>query len=185
MTARALGVVTRADLTEYHRLHFTHSRTLTDAALAAGLTPVAIAGPSGIAPGWADPAALAEESAGRRGRHRVTLLSPFDSLIWDRKRTRQMFGFTHAIEAYVPKPKRVHGYYAMPLLAGGRLAGRADPARDGTTLVARQVSLDRASAAEPMAQALREAASWVGCDDIRLERVEPAAWAPRLAAALA
>ena len=35
-----------------------------------------------------------------------------------------MFGFTHAIEAYVPKPKRVHGYYAMPLLAGGRLAGR-------------------------------------------------------------
>jgi hypothetical protein len=35
-----------------------------------------------------------------------------------------------------------------------------------------------------MAQALREAASWVGCDDVRLERVEPAAWAPRLAAAL-
>jgi hypothetical protein len=52
-------------------------------------------------------------------------------------------------------------------------------------LVARQVSLDRASAAEPMAQALREAASWVGCDDVRLERVEPAPWAPRLAAALA
>ena len=158
---------------------------LADAALAAGLTPVAIEGPAGVSRGWADPAALAEEAAGRRGRHRVTLLSPFDSLIWDRKRTRQMFGFAHAIEAYVPKPKRVHGYYAMPLLAGGRLAGRADPARDGRTLVARQVSLDRASAAEPMAQALREAASWVGCDDVRLERVEPAPWAPRLAAALA
>ena len=41
------------------------------------------------------------------------------------------------------------------------------------------------AAAEPMAQALREAASWVGCDDVRLERVEPAPWAPRLAAALA
>jgi uncharacterized protein YcaQ len=180
-------VVTQADLTEYHRLHFTHTRLLTDAALAAGLTPVAIAGPSGdsgITPGWADPAALAQESAGRRGRHRVTLLSPFDSLIWDRKRTRQMFGFHHAIEAYVPKPRRVHGYYAMPLLAGGRLAGRADPAREGKTLVARQVSLDRATAAEPMAQALREAATWVGCDDVRLERVEPAQWAPRLAAAL-
>jgi uncharacterized protein YcaQ len=184
VTARALGVVVQADLTEYHRLNVQYAPLLADAALAAGLTPVAIEGPSGITPGWADPAALAEESAGRRGRHRVTLLSPFDSLIWDRKRTRQMFGFTHAIEAYVPKPKRVHGYYAMPLLAGGRLAGRADPARDGTTLVARQVSLDRASAAEPMAQALREAASWVGCDDVRLERVEPAQWAPRLAAAL-
>jgi hypothetical protein len=51
--------------------------------------------------------------------------------------------------------------------------------------VARQVSLDRASAAEPMAQALREAGAWVGCDDVRLERVEPAQYAPRLAAALA
>ena len=187
VTARALGVVTRADLTEYHRLGVQHTRLLADAALAAGLTPVAIAGPSGgsgSVPGWADPAALAEESAGRRGRHRVTLLSPFDSLIWDRKRTRQVFGFEHGIEAYVPKPKRVHGYYAMPLLAGGRLAGRADPAREGKTLVARQVTLDRAAAAEPMAQALREAATWVGCDNVRLERVEPATWAPRLAAAL-
>jgi uncharacterized protein len=187
VTARALGVATQADLTEYHRLSVTQTRLMTDAVLAAGLTPVAIAGlsrGSRTVPGWADPAALAQESAGRRGRHRVTLLSPFDSLIWDRKRTRQMFGFTHAIEAYVPKPKRVHGYYAMPLLAGGRLVGRADPAREGTTLVARQVSLDRASAAEPMAQALREAASWVGCDDIRLDRVEPATWAPRLASAL-
>ena len=185
VTARALGVVTRADLTEYHRLSVEHTRLLADAALAAGLTPVAIAGPSRVTPAWADPAALAEESAGRRGRHRVTLLSPFDSLIWDRKRTRQVFGFEHGIEAYVPKPKRVHGYYAMPLLAGGRLAGRADPAREGKTLVARQVTLDRATAAEPMVQALREAATWVGCDDVRVERVEPSAWAPRLAAALA
>jgi uncharacterized protein len=196
VTARALGVVTRADLTEYHRLGAQHTGLLADAALAAGLTPVAIAvpsagpgrprasGASGFVPGWADPAALAEESAGRRGRHRVTLLSPFDSLIWDRKRTRQVFGFEHGIEAYVPKPKRVHGYYAMPLLAGGRLAGRADPAREGKTLVARQVTLDRPTAAEPMAQALREAATWVGCDSVRLERVEPAQHAPRLAAAL-
>jgi uncharacterized protein len=197
VTARALGVVTRADLTEYHRLGAQHTGLLADAALAAGLTPVAIAvpsggsgrsgrlGASGFVPGWADPAALADESAGRRGRHRVTLLSPFDSLIWDRKRTRQVFGFEHGIEAYVPKPKRVHGYYAMPLLAGGSLAGRADPAREGKTLVARQVTLDLATAAEPMAQALLEAATWVGCDDVRLERVEPAQWAPRLAAAVA
>jgi len=190
VTARALGVVTQADLVEYHRLNhmtserFQHTRLVADAALAAGLTPVTLAGPAGTSPGWADPAALAEASAGRRGRHRVTLLSPFDSLIWDRKRTRQMFGFEHSLEAYVPKHKRVHGYFTMPLLAGGRLAGRVDPVREGKTLVARKVSLDRATAAEPMAEALREAASWVGCDDVRLERVEPAQVAPRLAAAL-
>ena len=59
-----------------------------------------------------------------------------------------------------------------------------DPARDGKTLIARKVSLERASAAEPMAQALREAASWVGCDDVRLEQIEPASHAARLAAAV-
>jgi hypothetical protein len=196
VSARALGVVSHADLVEYHRLNFLtsqtgqHTRLVADAALAAGLTPVTIAGPQVPGRGrtgsaaWADPAALAQDAAGRRERNRVTLLSPFDSLIWDRKRTRQMFGFEHSLEAYVPKHKRVHGYFTMPLLAGGRLAGRVDPAREGTTLVARKLSLERASAAEPMAQALREAASWVGCDDVRLEQVEPAQYAPRLMAAL-
>jgi hypothetical protein len=184
--ARALGVVTFADLVDYHRLNFAVSekgqftRLAAEAAQAAGLIPVAIAG-SGR--GWADPGAL--ELVAERGRHRVTLLSPFDSLVWDRKRTRRMFGFEHSLEAYVPQHKRVHGYFTMPLLAGGRLVGRVDPARDGKTLVVRKVSLERAAAAEPMAQALREAASWVGCDDVRLEQVEPAGHAARLAAALA
>ena len=95
-----------------------------------------------------------------------------------------MFGFDHSLEAYVPKHKRIHGYFTMPLLAGGQLAGRVDPAREGKTLVARKVSLERATAAEPMAQALREAAAWVGCDDVRLEQIEPAEHASRLAAAL-
>jgi hypothetical protein len=210
VAARALGVVTQADLVEYHRLNFLGARPakdtrrlLTEAALAAGLIPVLLAGAEAGAAGagngrganagtrnagpiqaWADPAALAEASAGRRGRNRVTLLSPFDSLIWDRKRTRLMFGFEHSLEAYVPKHKRVHGYFTMPLLAGGQLAGRVDPAREGTTLVARKVSLERATAAEPMAQALREAATWVGCDNVRLEQIEPAQHASRLAAAL-
>jgi uncharacterized protein YcaQ len=193
VSARALGVVTRADVIDYHRLSkFLNARfaspaaALEQAAEAAGLTPVTIAGDgkSKELSGWADPAALAAATTAGPERHRVTLLSPFDSLIWDRKRTLRMFGFEHSLEAYVPKDKRVHGYFTMPLLAGGQLAGRVDPAREGTTLVARKVSLDRAAAIGPMAKALREAASWVGCDDVRLERVEPAEYAPRLAAAL-
>jgi len=194
VAARALGVVTHADLVDYHRLNFPtsekgqYARLIPEAAQAAGLVPVAVAGNGpgrtrATAASWADPAAL--DQAAERGRHRVTLLSPFDSLVWDRKRTLRMFGFEHSLEAYVPKHKRVHGYFTMPLLAGGRLAGRVDPAREGKTLVARKVSLERAASAEPMAQALRETASWVGCDDVRLERVEPAEHAGRLAAALA
>jgi uncharacterized protein len=73
----------------------------------------------------------------------------------------------------------------MPLLAGGHLVGRVDPTRSGRTLVARKVSLERASAAEPMAQALQEAASWVGCDNVHLGAVSPPEYSPRLQAALA
>jgi uncharacterized protein len=183
-------------LVDYHRLNFPslqkgqYTRLIAEAAQAAGLVPVAVAGAGNgagraraAAASWADPAAL--NQAAERGRHRVTLLSPFDSLVWDRKRTLRMFGFEHSLEAYVPKHKRVHGYFTMPLLAGGRLVGRVDPAREGKTLVARKVSLERAAAAEPMAGALREAAAWVGCDDVCLEQIEPAKYAPRLAAALA
>ncbi len=172
----ALGVGTRADIADYHRL----KAEQFDAVVAdSGLVPVEVEGWG--KPAWADPAALA---APPRGRHRTTLLSPFDSLIWERARTERIFGFTHRLEAYVPKPKRVHGYFAMPVLAGGRLVGRVDPAREGRTLVAKQVSLDGPKAVEPVAQALREAAAWVGCDTVRVERLDPPELTPLLVRAL-
>jgi uncharacterized protein YcaQ len=160
----AMGVATRSDLADYHRLRGEQVDAVIEDS---GLVPVAVEGWG--KPAWADPAALATPP---RGRHRTTLLSPFDSLIWERLRTQRIFGFTHRLEAYVPKQKRVHGYFAMPLLAGGRLVGRVDPAREGRTLVAKQVSLHSRKAAVPMAQALREAAEWVGCDSVRIERCD-------------
>ncbi|MFJ1568542.1 winged helix-turn-helix domain-containing protein [Streptomyces erythrochromogenes] len=177
LAGRSLGVGTRADIADYHRL----KGEQFDAVVAdSGLVPVEVEGWS--KPAWADPSALA---AAPRGRHRTTLLSPFDSLVWDRPRTERIFGFTHRLEAYVPKPKRIHGYFAMPLLAGGRLQGRVDPAREGRTLVARQLSLTSPAAAAPMARALREAAEWVGCDAVRVERAQNAAEAAAVTAELA
>ncbi|MFJ3661285.1 winged helix-turn-helix domain-containing protein [Streptomyces sp. NPDC090119] len=164
LAGEALGVGTRADIADYHRLRGEQ----VDAVIAeSGLVPVEVEGWG--RPAWADPTALA---APPRGRHRTTLLSPFDSLIWERARTERIFGFTHRLEAYVPKPKRVYGYFAMPVLSGGRLIGRVDPAREGVTLVARQVTLDGPKAVPGVAQALVEAASWVGCTDVRVERVD-------------
>ncbi|GHG39984.1 hypothetical protein GCM10018777_66750 [Streptomyces albogriseolus] len=164
LAGRALGVGTRADIADYHRL----KGEQVDAVIAdSGLVSVTVEGWS--KPAWADPEALATPP---RGRHRTTLLSPFDSLIWERARTERIFGFTHRLEAYVPKPKRVHGYFAMPVLAGGRLVGRVDPAREGRTLVARQVTLGGRAAVPQVAQALVEAAGWVGCADVRVERVD-------------
>ncbi|MGY4962719.1 winged helix-turn-helix domain-containing protein [Streptomyces sp. 900105245] len=164
LAGESLGVGTRADIADYHRL----KGEQVDAVIAdSGLVPVEVEGWG--KPAWADPVALATPP---RGRHRTTLLSPFDSLIWERARTERIFGFTHRLEAYVPKPKRVYGYFAMPVLAGGRLVGRVDPAREGATLMAKQVTLDDAKAVPAVAQALIEAATWVNCTDVRVERVE-------------
>ncbi len=63
---------------------------------------------------------------------RTVLLSPFDNLICDRARTRQMFGFDYSIEIYTPASKRRYGYYVLPILHGDRLIGRIDPAMDRT-----------------------------------------------------
>jgi uncharacterized protein len=188
-TTRALGVATHADLVEYQRLNgyglsVRAQESLDEAATAAGLTPVTVVGGKRPVRAWADPGALDWLDAGGRGTHRTTLLSPFDSLIWDRKRTLRMFEYRHALEAYVPKEKRVHGYYTMPLLAGGQIVGRVDPGRSGRTLLAKHVMLDKAAVAAPMARALAEAASWVGCDAIHVDRTSPSALALPLASAL-
>ncbi|MDQ1711540.1 MAG: uncharacterized protein QOE45_990 [Frankiaceae bacterium] len=179
MAGAALGAGTAADLARYFSSPFS---VASAGALAepAGLVPVRVSGWKDRA--WAAPAALAALSAGAvPARSRVTLLSPFDSLIWHRERMERVFGLRHRLEAYVPKPLREHGYFAMPVLAGGRLVGRVDPARSGSTFVARQVSLLSPSALGSVAAALREAAAWVGCSAIAVERVSP----PELAAPLA
>ncbi|MFE6096770.1 winged helix-turn-helix domain-containing protein [Streptomyces massasporeus] len=164
LAGRSLGVGTRADIADYHRL----KGEQVDVVIAeSGLVPVSVEGWG--KPAWADPAALETPP---RGRHRTTLLSPFDSLIWERARTERIFGFTHRLEAYVPKQKRVYGYFAMPVLAGGRLVGRVDPSREGRTLVAKQVALDGPKAVPAVAQALAEAATWVDCTNVRVERVD-------------
>ena len=54
------------------------------------------------------------------------MLSPFDPLVWDRKRASELFGFDYRIECYTPAPKRQYGYFVLPLLHRGKLVGRMD-----------------------------------------------------------
>src|SRR5262249_15904042 len=152
------------DLADQFRMPLARAHAALEAA---GLVAVGVEGwPQ---PAFADPPALARlDSGGPRGRARPLLLSPFDSLVWHRPRTVRPFDSPHAIEAYVPAPRRIHGYSAMPLLAGGRLAGRVDPKRAGRTLVARRLTVRR-EAVEHLATALRSAAEWVGCDAVAVE----------------
>ena len=176
----ALGVGTRRDIAAYFRLTSprrvvpANSWALLDEAIAAcGLVPIEVEGWPEVA--YAHPEVLAKSA---KGECRTTLLSPFDSLIWAPsrmlQRTERLFGFTYLMETYLPKEKRTHGYFVMPLLANSSIAGRADPARRGKTLVVSRVSLEDREAAPAMAAALREAAIWVGCDAVVVESVDPA-----------
>ena len=83
---------------------------------------------------------------------RTALLSPFDRLIHDRKRTLELFGFDYALEMYKPAAKRQWGYYALPILHGDRLVGKLDAAADRTAgvLVVHAIHED-----EPFGPALR------------------------------
>jgi uncharacterized protein len=73
---------------------------------------------------WAAPAAL--EPAGEGDPGLVHLLSPFDPLIIQRKRTELFFGYGHRFEAYVPKEKRLFGYFALPVLVGDDIVAAID-----------------------------------------------------------
>ena len=182
LAADRLGVGTLNDLRGYFGWMGVSLAAAREAIDRAGLVPVRVAGWEGEA--WASRRALRALSNGTvRGAHRTTLLSPFDSLIWDRPRTARLFEFAHKFEAYVPAADRVHGYFVMPVLAGGRLVGRVDPGRAGTTLVAKRVSGEPA-AARQIARALVEAAGWVGCDDVSVVDARPARFKTALRAAL-
>jgi uncharacterized protein YcaQ len=103
----------------------------------------------------------------------------------------RIFDMEHRLEAYTPSHKRVHGYFAMPVLHGGLLVGRVDPAREKGTLVAKRVTLETMRAGAPAkgaidgtAKALREAASWVGADRVRVDEVVPASAAKAMRSAV-
>ncbi len=122
----------------------------------------------------------------------TTLLSPFDSFLWYRDRARRLFGFDYRIEVYTPGPKRVHGYYTLPILHRGHLIGRVDAKahRAERRLEVRHVhfepwfaaaeappgggdSLDQDEAIAGVGEALASLGVFVGGDEIVLRRVTP------------
>jgi uncharacterized protein YcaQ len=87
------------------------------------LKPVALESAGGLEH-WAEPATL--ESAGEADLELVHIISPFDPLIIQRKRTHLFFDYEHRFEAYVPKEKRVLGYFALPVLVGDDIVAALD-----------------------------------------------------------
>jgi uncharacterized protein YcaQ len=87
------------------------------------LIPVALDG-AGKQEHWARPDVL--ETGGDGASELVHILSPFDPLIIQRKRTELFFGYGHRFEAYVPREKRMFGYFALPVLAGDDIVAAID-----------------------------------------------------------
>lgn len=120
--AARLGVGTARDIGDYFRIRRPDPGPRLDELVEDGvLLPVRVEG--WRQPAFLDPAAGA--SRRRRPRPRA-LLSPFDSLVWERSRTERLFGMRLRLEVYTPKERRIHGYYVLPFLLGEHLVGRVD-----------------------------------------------------------
>src|SRR5207244_10247240 len=172
MAAGSLGVATVRDLAVYYWLRPADARARVAELVESGeLRPVAVQG-------WKDPGYVtaAIRRATGPSRTHATLLSPFDSLIWDRPRTLRLFDFDYRIEVYVPEPQRRYGYYVLPLLLDDRLVGRFDLKADRKASLLRVQSAhvdagaDLSAVAAAAAHELRALATWRGLTDVAVAR---------------
>jgi Uncharacterized protein conserved in bacteria len=173
-SARAHGIGTARDLADYYRIKGAPAmaaiRELEDDG---ELVPVHVRGweRNGKAvPGW-----LHRDARLPRRIETAALLSPFDPIVWERARAERMFGFRYRIEIYTPAPKRVYGYYVLPVLQDDRIVGRVDLKSDRQAGVLRvqaawaEPAAD-AETAERLAGLLRETAAWQGLDGVEVAR---------------
>jgi len=168
LAGRHHGLGTLKDLAEYYRLTPTKCKAPLAELLEEGrLIPANVQG-------WSRPAYLHPEAARPRSVHARALLSPFDSLVWNRDRIHRLFGFGYRIEIYTPPAKRVYGYYVLPFLLGERLVARADlkADRENRSLLVRSAwgekGIDKRHVAGELAEELSSMAAWLDLDRIKV-----------------
>jgi uncharacterized protein len=188
---RALGVAKARWVADYYRMSKKETPALVRALADEGaLIRVAV-------DGWKEPAfvhpdhreAAEEAAAGGLKPVLTTVLSPFDPLVWDRARGRELFGFDYRLECYTPAPKRVYGYYVLPVLHRGALVGRLDAKAHRKEGVFEVKAFYLEPGVRPtktllaeVAKALREAAAWHGTPAVAVRRSHPPELAARLQA---
>jgi uncharacterized protein YcaQ len=165
--AKHHGIGTARDLADYFRIKVPVARPRLHELVELGaLVPVRVGD-------WREVAYLHPAARRPRRVNAHALLSPFDSLIWERSRTERLFGVKIRIELYTPAPKRVHGYYVLPFLFGEDIAARVDLKSDrkASRLVVRAAFREEGhgeDVAVPLAAELRMMANWLDLDDVQL-----------------
>ncbi len=166
-SARAHGIGTLSDLADYYRLKTADAKPALARLVDEGVVrPVTV-------PGWTKQAYLHRDARIPRRIATTALLSPFDPVVWKRERALRMFGFRYRIEIYTPAPKRVYGYYTLPVLVDDALVGRIDLKNDRKRGVLRVQSAWREegvpdAVAERIVPALRELAAWQGLGELEV-----------------
>jgi uncharacterized protein YcaQ len=196
---KALGIARPRWLFQYfpHHLHRSVPKRSVNALLEGfareGLVvPVAVEGWKECAYVHRDHRELTEQAAAGTLQPAVTtLLSPFDPLVSDRARAKELFGFEYRIEVYTPAPRRQYGYFTLPILHRGRLVGRLDPKahRKEGLFEVRALHLEpdtpiTEELVSALAGTLRACALWHGTPQVRVRRSDPPEFARRVQAAL-
>ena len=169
-SAEAYGIGTADCLVDYFRLPKVEAKALIPELVEEGhLIETRV-------DGWRKPAFRHVDASMPRRIAAQALLSPFDPLCWNRDRVNSLFGFHYRIEIYVPKPKRVYGYYVLPFLLGDRLVARFDlkADRQRRVLEVKSSHIEEGAEADEVGPAaadeLRRLAVFVGVDDVEVHR---------------
>jgi uncharacterized protein YcaQ len=169
-SAIAQGVATASDLADYYRQKPVVVKPLIAELVEEGeLRTVTV-------DGWTEKAFVHRNAKLPKQLHATALLSPFDSLVWCRPRNERLFNFHYRIEIYTPKEKRKFGYYVLPFMMNGEMAGRVDMKADraANTLLAHSVHTEkgvkRASINEALNSELLAMATWLQLDRVQIGR---------------
>ncbi|MCL5068552.1 MAG: winged helix DNA-binding domain-containing protein [Thaumarchaeota archaeon] len=187
---RALGIATKRQMMEHFAsgLYTDPDKVLNELEREGEISKVMIHDlpPNGKAKDWyihSRDIPVLEQVQGGKFSPRTVLLSPFDNLIIDRKRTQDLFGFEMSFEIYVPKEKRRFGYYVLPILHGDRLIGRIDPKMDKeheklliNAVFAERTAPKSREAAKAVARSIEELGDFLGAKEIVFSGKVPVQW---------
>lgn len=166
--AAALGVASRRCLSDYFRTGLVPTRSAIGELEGSGeLIPAEV-------DGWPEPVWVWHKAARPRAVDACTIVSPFDSLVFERRRLSALFEVDYRIEIYVPAAKRVYGYYVYLFVCGEEIAARVDLKADRAAgkLIVQSSWIESGTRLDPLSVATRldahlvQLVGWLGLSEI-------------------